>query len=196
MRVPPAQACTRSVQYSFDRSQTPMADSLRAGGRPSLITHGPASERRRPQAASARARVTVPALAAGLFLVPHEDAYQCVRTCPGARGWGEAWAAGAVPSSCTEMAPHVVGCAETRESRTCHVCGALDCAAQSSAVPITVGYMSLQVILVGWGPLESARHAAPAVARPYGRLGPSEQPSRGPPIAPVVGLEPCCFAVL
>ena len=34
--------------------------------------------------------------------------YQCVRTCPGARGWGEAWAVGAVPSSCTEMAPHVV----------------------------------------------------------------------------------------
>ena len=26
MRVPPAQACTRSVQYSFDRSQTPTAD--------------------------------------------------------------------------------------------------------------------------------------------------------------------------
>ena len=49
-----------------------------------------------------------PALAAGLLLVPHEDAYQCVRTCPGARGWGEAWAAGAVPSSCAEMAPQVV----------------------------------------------------------------------------------------
>ena len=97
MRVPPAQACTRSVQYSFDRSQTPMADSLRAGGRPSLITHGPASERRRPHAARARARVAVPALAAGLLLVHHEDAYQCVRTCPGARGWGVAWAAGAEP---------------------------------------------------------------------------------------------------
>jgi len=41
-----------------------------------------------------------------------------------------------------------------------------------------------------------ARRAAPAVARPYRRLGPSEQPSRGPPIAPVVGLEPCCIAVL
>jgi hypothetical protein len=26
MRVPPAQACTRPVQYSFDRSQTPTAD--------------------------------------------------------------------------------------------------------------------------------------------------------------------------
>jgi hypothetical protein len=38
-----------------------------------------------PHAASPRARVAVPALAAGLLLVPHEDAYQCVRTCPGAR---------------------------------------------------------------------------------------------------------------
>ena len=34
MRVPPAQACTRSVQYSFDRSQTPTADSN--GGRAAL----------------------------------------------------------------------------------------------------------------------------------------------------------------
>ena len=34
MRVPPAQACTRSVQYSFDRSQTPTADSI--GGRAAL----------------------------------------------------------------------------------------------------------------------------------------------------------------
>jgi hypothetical protein len=33
-----------------------------------------------------------------------------------------------------------------------------------------------------------ARRAAPAVARPYQHLGPSEQPSRRPPIAPVVGL--------
>ena len=63
---------------------------------------------RRPHAASARARVAVPALAAGLLLVPHEDAYQCVRTCPGARGWGEAWVAGALPSSCAEMAAQVV----------------------------------------------------------------------------------------
>ena len=105
MRVPPAQACTRSVQYSFDRSQTPTADSN--GGRAAL-SQGPASERRRPHAASARARVAVPALGAGLLLVHHEDAYQSVRTCPGTRGWGEAWAAGAGPSSCTEMAPHVV----------------------------------------------------------------------------------------
>ena len=104
MRGPPAQACTRSVQYSFDRSQTPTADSN--GGRAAL-SQGPASERRRPHAASARARVAVPALAAGLLLVHHEDAYQSVRTCRGARGWGEAWAAGAGPSSCTEMAPHV-----------------------------------------------------------------------------------------
>ena len=72
------------------------------------LSQGPASERRRPHAASARARVAVPALAAGLLLVHHEDAYQSVRTCPGTRGWGEAWAAGAGPSSCTEMAPHVV----------------------------------------------------------------------------------------
>jgi hypothetical protein len=33
-----------------------------------------------------------------------------------------------------------------------------------------------------------ARRAAPAVARPYQHLDPSEQPSRRPPIAPVVGL--------
>jgi hypothetical protein len=91
MRVPPAQACTRPVQYSFDRSQTPTADPH---GWRAAFSQGPASERRRPHAASARARVAVPALAAGLLLVHHEDAYQCVRTCPGARGWGEAWAAG------------------------------------------------------------------------------------------------------
>ena len=94
MRVPPDQACTRSVQYSFDRSQTPTADPH---GWRAALSQGPASERRRPHATSARARVAVPALAAGLLLVHHEDAYQCVRTCPGARGWGEAWAAGAVP---------------------------------------------------------------------------------------------------
>ena len=116
MRVPPAQACTRSVQYSFDRSQTPMADP-----HASRLARGPlsraASERRRPHAASARARVAVPALAAGLLLVHHEDAYQCVRTCPGARGWGEAWAAGAVPSSCAEMAPQVVVVCSTCQPR-------------------------------------------------------------------------------
>lgn len=114
MRVPPAQACTRSVQYSFDRSQTPTADSN--GGRAAL-SQGPASERRRPHAASARARVAVPALGAGLLLVHHEDAYQCVRTCPGARGWGEAWAAGAEPSSCAEMAPQVVVVCSTCQPR-------------------------------------------------------------------------------
>ena len=43
--------------------------------------------------------------------------YQCVRTCPGARGWGEAWAVGAVPSSCTEMAPHVVVVCSTCQPR-------------------------------------------------------------------------------
>ena len=114
MRVPPAQACTRSVHYLFDRSQTPTADSN--GGRAAL-SQGPASERRRPHAASARARVAVPALAAGLLLRHHEDAYQCVRTCRGARGWGEAWAAGAGPSSCTEMAPHVVVVCSTCQPR-------------------------------------------------------------------------------
>ena len=41
-----------------------------------------------------------------------------------------------------------------------------------------------------------ARRAAPAVARPYRRLGPTEQPSRRPPIAPVVGLDRFCIAVL
>ena len=76
-----------------------------------------ASERRRPHATSARARVAVPALAAGLLLVPHEDAYQCVRTCPGARGWGEAWAAGAEPSSCAEMAPQAVVVCSTCQPR-------------------------------------------------------------------------------
>ena len=114
MRVPPAQACTRSVQYSFDRSQTPTADS---NGWRAALSQGPASERRRPHAASARARVAVPALAAGLLLVHHEDAYQSVRTCRGARGWGEAWAAGAEPSSCTEMAPHVVVVCSTCQPR-------------------------------------------------------------------------------
>jgi len=111
MRVPPAPACTRSVQYSFDRSQTPTADphDWRAA-----LSQGPASERRRPHAARARARVAVPALAAGLLLVHHEDAYQCVRTCPGARGWGEAWVAGAEPS---EMAPQVVVVCRTCQPR-------------------------------------------------------------------------------
>ena len=111
MRVPPAQACTRSVQYSFDRSQTPTADPH---GWRAALSQGPASERRRPHAASARARVAVPALAAGLLLVHHEDAYQCVRTCPGARGWGEAWVAGAEPS---EMAPQVVVVCSTCQPR-------------------------------------------------------------------------------
>ena len=103
MRVPPAQACTRSVQYSFDRSQTRHGGgrtlSRLARGLPCKGRRAPRglSERRRPHAASARARVAVPALAAGLLLRHHEDAYQCVRTCPGARGWGELWAAGAVP---------------------------------------------------------------------------------------------------
>ena len=114
MRVPPAQACTRSVQYSFDRSQTPTADS---NGWRAALSQGPASERRRPHAASARARVAVPALGAGLLLRPHEDAYQSVRTCRGARGWGEAWAAGVEPSSCTEMAPHVVVVCSTCQPR-------------------------------------------------------------------------------
>ena len=114
MHVPPAQVCTRSVHYSFDRSQTPTADS---NGWRAALSQGPASERRRPHAASARARVAVPALAAGLLLVHHEDAYQSVRTCPGARGWGEAWAAGAGPSSCTEMAPHVVVVCSTCQPR-------------------------------------------------------------------------------
>ena len=35
-----------------------------------------------------------------------------------------------------------------------------------------------------------ARRAAPAVTRPYRRLCPSEQPSRRPPIAPVVARRP------
>ena len=41
-----------------------------------------------------------------------------------------------------------------------------------------------------------ARRAAPAVARPYRHLGPSEQPSRRPPTAPVVGLDRFCIAIL
>ena len=40
-----------------------------------------------------------------------------------------------------------------------------------------------------------ARGAAPAVARPYRHLDPSEQPSRRPPTAPVVGLDRFCIAV-
>ena len=62
---------------------------LTAGARP--LVQGPPkglNERRRQHAASARARVAVPALAAGLFLHHHEDAYQCVRTCLGATGMG------------------------------------------------------------------------------------------------------------
>jgi hypothetical protein len=42
---------------------------------------------------------------------------QFVRTCPGARGWGEAWAAGALPSSCAEMAAHVVVVCSTCQPR-------------------------------------------------------------------------------
>ena len=114
MRVPLAQACTRSVQYSFDRSQTPTADS---NGWRAALSQGPASERRRPHAASARARVAVPALGAGLLLRPHEDAYQSVRTCRGARGWGEAWAAGAGPFRAQKMAPHVVVVCSTCQPR-------------------------------------------------------------------------------
>ena len=117
MRVPRAQACTRSVQYSFDRSQMPTADF---NGWRAALSQGPPrgsgdGERRRSHAASARARVAVPALAAGLLLRHHEDAYQCVRTCRGA--WGEAWAAGALPSSCTEMAAHVVVVCSTCQPR-------------------------------------------------------------------------------
>ena len=61
MRVPPAQACTRSVQYSFDRSQTPTADltagagGLSCKGRVQGPPRGGSGERRRPHAASARA---------------------------------------------------------------------------------------------------------------------------------------------
>ena len=98
----------------------PTADphGWRAGARP--LVQGPPrgwGERRRSHAASARARVAVPALAAELLLRHHQDAYQCVRTCPGARGWGEAWVAGAEPSSCTEMAPHVVVVCSTYQPR-------------------------------------------------------------------------------
>ena len=60
--VPPrAQACTRSVQYSFDRSQTPTADltagagGLSCKGRVQGPPRGGSGERRRPHAASARA---------------------------------------------------------------------------------------------------------------------------------------------
>ena len=118
MRVPLAQACTRSVQYSFDQSQTPTADphGWRAASRARAAERG-SGERRRSHAASARARVGVPTLAAGLLLRHHEDAYQCVRTCPGARGWGESWVAGAEPSSCTEMALHVVVVCSTYQPR-------------------------------------------------------------------------------
>ena len=106
MHVPPAQVCTRSIHYSFDRSQTPPADphGWRVTSRVTLVQGPPrgSSGRRRSHAASARARVAVPTLGAGLLLHHHEDAYQCVSTCPGARGWGEAWVAGAEPSLCTE----------------------------------------------------------------------------------------------
>ena len=103
-------------QYTT-RLTGPKRRTADSNGWRAALSQGPASERRRPHAASARARVAVPALAAGLLLVPHEDAYQCVRTCRGARGWGEAWAAGAEPSSCTEMAPHVVVVCSTCQPR-------------------------------------------------------------------------------
>ena len=103
-------------QYTT-RLTGPKRRTADSNGWRAALSQGPASERRRPHAASARARVAVPALAAGLLLVPHEDAYQCVRTCRGARGWGEAWAAGAGPSSCTEMAPHVVVVCSTCQPR-------------------------------------------------------------------------------
>ena len=46
------------------------------------------------------------------------------------------------------------------------------------------------------GRARSTRGArAPAVARSYRHLGPSEQPSRRPPTAPVVGLDWFCIAV-
>ena len=53
--------------------------TLTAGARPLVQGLGPPrglGERRRSNAASARARVAVPALAAGLLLRHHEDAYQ------------------------------------------------------------------------------------------------------------------------
>ena len=54
--------CTRSIHYSFDRSQTPAADPH--GWRVTSRARPPrgSSERRRSHAASARARVAVPAL--------------------------------------------------------------------------------------------------------------------------------------
>ena len=103
-------------QYTT-RLTGPKRRTADSNGWRAALSQGPASERRRPHAASARARVAVPALGAGLLLRPHEDAYQCVRTCRGARGWGEAWAAGALPSSCTEMAAHVVVVCSTCQPR-------------------------------------------------------------------------------
>ena len=64
--------------------------------------------------------------------------------------------------------------------------------------------MSAEVLEVGWlcvtlaekGRAARTRRAAPAIARPYRHLGPPEQPSRRPPIAPVVGLDRIRIAVL
>ena len=106
-------------QYTT-RLTGPKRRTADSNGWRAALSQGPASKRRRPHAASARARVAVPALASGLLLVHHEDAYQSVRTCPGARGWGEARAAGAVPSSCTEMAPHVVVVCSACQPRPSH----------------------------------------------------------------------------
>ena len=95
-----------TTRLTGPKPQTPAADphGWHVTSRVTLVQGPPrgSSGRRRSHAASARARVAVPALGAGLLLHHHEDAYQCVSTCPGARGWGEAWVAGAEPSLCTE----------------------------------------------------------------------------------------------
>ena len=100
-----------TTPYSFDRTQTPTADtySWRAASRARAAEGlGRASpfKRRQRSRTHRRARACCRLLSSSFATM--RMPYQCVRTCPGARGWGEAWAVGAVPSSCTEMAPHVV----------------------------------------------------------------------------------------
>ena len=113
MRVPPAQACTRSVQYSFDRTQTPTADPQPHGWRAAL-SQGPA---RRLASVAVRTPPSLahaspcPRLLLGSSLsttrIP-TNASEPVREHGDGVRRGRRVRCLAVPSSCTKMAPHVV----------------------------------------------------------------------------------------
>ena len=83
------------------------------------------------------------------------------------------------------------------------------CVARTAETPSTTLAAAVSAAFVAWPksidvPLSSPKRqklvvdgprAAPADARPYRHLGPSEQPSRRTPTAPVVGLDRFCIAV-